>query len=147
MSQGQNKIRCPKCGEEINVNDILYHQVDEQLKKQYNDELAKEKEKYEVESSKLDKERKQLEANKKKQEEEIDNQVKEKINQREIVLKKKYKAEAEEEQSDAISSLREELEEKSGKIKELNKITIELEKLKREKMNLRNQSRQNQKKN
>lgn len=136
MSQEQNNISCPKCGEEINVNDILYHQVDEQLQKQYNDMLAKEKEKYEIESSKLNEERKKLETNKKKQEEEIDNQVKEKVNQREIALKKKYKAEAEEEQSDAISSLREELEEKSGKIKELNKTTIELEKLKREKNEL-----------
>ena len=34
MNQEQNKINCPKCGEEIDVNDILYHQVDEQLKKQ-----------------------------------------------------------------------------------------------------------------
>ena len=45
MNQEQNKINCPKCGEEIDVNDILYHQVDEQLKKK-NDDISKEKEKY-----------------------------------------------------------------------------------------------------
>ena len=136
MSQEKSIINCPKCDEEINVNDILYHQVDEQLKKQYNDELAKEKEKYEAESSKLIEERKKLEADKKKQEEEIENQVKDKIKQREHSLKKKYKAEAEEEQSDAISSLRAELDEKSSKIKDLNKAAIEIEKLKREKNEL-----------
>ena len=41
MSQEKSIINCPKCGEEIDVNDILYHQVDEQLKKEYKDELAK----------------------------------------------------------------------------------------------------------
>ncbi len=133
MSQENSKINCPSCGEEIDVNDILYHQVDQQLKKQYNDDLTKEKEKYEAEASKLSKEREELEDAKKEQKEEIDNQVKDKVKQKEIDLKKRYKAEAANEQSDAISSLREELEEKSGKIKELNKTTIELEKIKREK--------------
>ena len=75
MSQEKSIINCPKCDEEIDVNDILYHQVDEQLKKQYNDDLAKEKEKYEITSSKLIEEQKKLEADKKKQEEEIENQV------------------------------------------------------------------------
>ena len=35
MKQEKNIINCPECGETIDVNDILYHQVDEQLKKQY----------------------------------------------------------------------------------------------------------------
>jgi len=136
MNQEKSIINCPQCGEEIDVNDILYHQVDEQLKKQYNDELAKEKEKIDAQSSKLNEERKKLEANKRVQDEEIERQVKGEIKQRELALKKKYKAEAAEEQSDALSSLREELDEKSGKIKELNKTSIEFEKLKREKNEL-----------
>ncbi len=136
MNQDKSIINCPKCGEEINVNDILYHQVDAQLKKKYNVELAKEKEKIEAQSSKLNEERKKLEADKKLQDEKIEKQVKDEIKQRELALKEKYKAEAEEEQSDAIRSLQEEVEEKSGKIKELNKTSIELEKLKREKNEL-----------
>ena len=133
MSQEKSKINCPKCGEEIDVNDILYHQVDEQLKKQYSDELAREKEKYDAQASKLEEDRKKLEAEKNQQEEEIAKQVNDEVKQRELALKKKIKAEAEEEQSDALSSLREELDEKSNKIKELNKTSVELEKIKREK--------------
>ena len=98
--------------------------------------MAKEKEKYDARSSKLNEERKKFEADKKLQDEEVEKQVKDEIKQREFTLKKKYKAESEEEQSDALSSLREEVEEKSGKIKELNKTSIELEKLKREKNEL-----------
>ncbi len=133
MAEDKSKINCPNCGEEIDVNDILYHQVDQDLKQKYNDDLAKEKQKYEAETSKLNEEREKLEEERRKQKEEIENQVKAELKQKEIDLKKKYKAEAEDEQSEAISSLREELEEKSGKIKELNKATAELEKVKREK--------------
>ena len=136
MSRGKSKINCPKCGEEIDVNDILYHQVDEQLKKKYSDELAKEKEKYDAQASKLEEDRKKLEAEKNKQQEEITKQVNDEIKQREIALKKRIKSEAEEEQSDALNSLREELNEKSSKIKELNKTSVEFEKLKREKSEL-----------
>ncbi|NOZ11511.1 MAG: DUF2130 domain-containing protein [Gammaproteobacteria bacterium] len=136
MNHEKSVINCPKCGEDIDVNEILYHQVDEQLKKKYNDDLAKEKEKIDAQSTKLDKERERLEADKKLQKENIEEQVKEEVKQRELALKKKYKAEAEEEQSGALKSLREELEEKSGKIKELYKTSIELEKLKREKNEL-----------
>jgi hypothetical protein len=133
MNQEKSIINCPQCSKEINVNDILYRQVDEQLKKQYNDELAKEREKTDVQSSKLNEERKKFEADKKLQDEKIEQQVKDEIKQRELVLKKKYKAEAEEAQSGALKLLRDELEEKSGTIKELNKASIELEKIKREK--------------
>ena len=133
MTIDKSKINCPNCGEEIDVNDILYHQVDQDLKQKYNEDLAKEKHKYEAENSKLSKERTKFEKEKVNHKEEIENTVKYKLKQKEINLKKKYKAEAEEEQSDAINSLREELTEKSGKIKELNKTSIELEKVKREK--------------
>ncbi|MFK7816289.1 MAG: DUF2130 domain-containing protein [Gammaproteobacteria bacterium] len=136
MKQEKSIINCPQCGEDIDVNDILYHQVDEQLKKQYNDELAKQKDIINTQTSKLKDERKALESAKKSQEEMVEKQVKDEVKQKELALKKKYKAEAEEEQSDALTSLREELKEKSGKIKELNKTSIQLEKLKREKAEL-----------
>jgi hypothetical protein len=133
MSQEKSKIQCPGCGIEIDVNDILYHQVDEQLKKEYSDELKKEKEKFDTQSMALKNEREALKEEKAKQEEAIAKQVSDEVKEKEIALKKKIKAEAEEEQSSAFNSLREELDEKSSKIKELNKTTIEFEKLKREK--------------
>jgi hypothetical protein len=133
MTQGQNKINCPNCGDEIDVQDILYHQVDEQLKKKYQDEIAKEKEAFDVKSSELEVQQKAFDAQKKKQQEEIEKQVVDKVKASEILLKKKLKNEAEQEQSEAITSLKEELNEKSSKIKELNKTTVELERTKREK--------------
>lgn len=136
MSQEQNKISCPECGEEINVNDILYHQVEEKLENKYNKDIAKEQEKYNSLSSKLKKDRETLESEKQQQSEQVNQQVKSELKKQEISLKEKYKAEAEEEQSEAINSLQNELKEKSGKIKELNKASAEIEKLKREKEEL-----------
>ena len=111
-------------------------QVDEQLKKQYRDELAKEKEKYDTHTSKLNEDRRQLEAEREKQKEEIDKQVYAGLKQKEISLRKKIKAEAEEEQADALTSLREELDEQTNKTRDFNKTKVEFEKLKREKNEL-----------
>ena len=126
MSQEKSKIQCPGCGIEIDVNDILYHQVDEQLKKEYRDELKKEKEKFDSQSIALEKEKVALLEEKARQKEEIaqkvSDEVKEKVREKELALKKKIKAEAEEEQSSALNALREELNDKSSKIKELKSI-------------------------
>ncbi|PCJ58197.1 MAG: Caldesmon [Planctomycetota bacterium] len=133
MRPDKSKISCPECGEEIDVNNILYHQLDEQLKKQYKVDLAKEKGKFDVESSKLLDDRKKLDAEKVQNAEQIEKQVKDGIKKKEVDLKKKIKAEAAEEQAEAMTSLKEELDEKSKKLKKLNKTSAELEKVKREK--------------
>ncbi len=126
-------ISCPNCNEEIDVNDILYHQVNEQLKQQYQDELRKEQENFAKQSSELAVERRALAKEKAEQSELIERQLKAELSKREVALANKIKGEAAEEQRDAIESLRLELEEKSSKVKELNKTTIQLETLKREK--------------
>lgn len=133
MTQDQTTISCPNCGTEIDVNDILYHQVDEQLKKKYQDEIRRERAKFESQASALEEQRKALAAEKQKQTERLAEQVREQLKAKESKLKKKLKKEAAEEQQDALATMRDELEEKSNKLKELNKATAELERLKREK--------------
>jgi len=133
MSQEKNQIKCPNCGEEIDVNDILHHQVESQLKKEYEDKSNKQKEEFSKQTINLEKQRQDLDAEKSNQQESIDKKVNDGIKQKESDLKKQIKADVEEEQSDALKSLREDLDEKSSKIKELNKTTVEFEKLKREK--------------
>ena len=132
MSQEKNQIKCPNCGEEIDVNDILHHQVESQLKKEYEDKSNKQKEEFSKQTINLEKQRQDLDAEKSKQQESIDKKVNDGIKQKESDLKKQIKADVEEEQSDAFKLLKEDLDEKSSKIKELNKATVEVEKLKRE---------------
>ncbi|OOZ35958.1 DUF2130 domain-containing protein [Solemya velesiana gill symbiont] len=133
MSQQQNRIECPNCGHEIDVNEILYHQLDEELKKKYNDELAREKLKLsdreaQIKSQQdaLADERANLEA-----------KIAEGIKSEKARLEAQIKARAEEELSERIKALQSELADKSEKVKELNKSKSEIERLKREQDELR----------
>ena len=42
MSQESSEIKCPHCGEEIDVNEALSRQYEDELRKQYDDKLARE---------------------------------------------------------------------------------------------------------
>ena len=55
--QNPTQIKCPNCGTEIDVQDILAHQVEEQIKVKYQSALADEKKKYDVQQAALAKEK------------------------------------------------------------------------------------------
>ena len=137
MNQQTNKIECPNCGHKIDVNDILYHQVDGELKKKYSAELAREKDKYQDKLDSLNEERKKLEGEKKRQDEAVADAIKAGLKEEEKRLQAEIRARMEEEQSERIRSLQEELDQKSGQLKEFNKAKSEIERLKREKGELR----------
>jgi hypothetical protein len=137
MNQQTNKIECPNCGHKIDVNDILYHQVDEELRKKYSAELAREKDKYQDKLDSLNEERKKLEGEKKRQDEAVADAIKAGLKEEKKRLQAEIRARMEEEQSERIRSLQEELDQKSGQLKEFNKAKSEIERLKREKVELR----------
>ena len=41
MNQESSEIKCPHCGEEIDVNEALSRQLEEELREQYENKLAK----------------------------------------------------------------------------------------------------------
>ena len=137
MENRPNKIECPNCGQLIDVNELLYHQLDDELKKQYNDQLAKEKQKFQSQYDSLGAEKTDLENEKKKLKETIDSGIKEGLNIEKRRLEEEIKKKVEEEQSDRISSLENELNQKSKQLKEFNKAKSEIERLKREKDELK----------
>ncbi|CAM3624109.1 DUF2130 domain-containing protein [Zobellia roscoffensis] len=131
------QIKCPNCGTSIDVQDILAHQLEEEIKQKYQSQIAVEKKRYEFEQEKLRREKAEF-LEKKKQENELfqerlENQLKEGKKEIESKLKLKLK----EEQSDQFDALQKELNEKSEQIKELNRTKAEIEKLKREKSELK----------
>ena len=133
----ENQIKCPNCGTSIDVQDILAHQLEEEIKQKYQSQIAEEKKKYETEQEKLKEEKLEFEQKKKKEnelfQERLDNQLKEGKKEIESKLKLKLK----EEQSEQFDALQKELNEKSEQIKELNRTKAEIEKLKREKSELK----------
>ena len=41
MPQESNTVRCPNCAHELDVNDILYKQLDDELRQKYEAQLAR----------------------------------------------------------------------------------------------------------
>jgi len=135
--QNQSKIKCPECGNEIDVQDVLKHQVEEQIRQEYNTKLAEEKKKNEVRAKQLADEKEAFEELRQKEsevfQEKLDVKVKEKLKQKEITLKSKI----EEENSEQFNELQKELAEKSEQVKDFHKAKGDIERLKREKDELK----------
>jgi hypothetical protein len=134
--QNQSKITCPNCGSLIDVQDALSHQLEEEIKKDYNIKLSKEKENYEQQSRVLAEEKAAFEDKKKKENELFQERFDIKIKEERKFLEIKLKAKMQEEQADQIRDLQKELDEKSEKVKELNKNKMEIARLQREKAEL-----------
>ena len=133
------KIQCPHCGGDIDVNNVLSHQLEEQYKKKYTAELSAEKKKYELEKNKLDEQRLMLEEQRAEQQRVVDEQVAKRMNEQRVKLEKELSAKITEEQSQEIAEYKKELNDKSEKLKELMKTKAENERLVREKNELRQQ--------
>lgn len=135
--KNETQIKCPNCDTSIDVQDILAHQLEEEIKQKYQSQVAAEKKKYEQEQEKLKQEKLDFEQKKKKEnelfQERLENQLK--ADKREIESKLKLKLK--EEQSEQFEALQKELNEKSEQVKELNRSRAEIEKLKREKGELK----------
>ncbi|MDO6596652.1 DUF2130 domain-containing protein [Oceanihabitans sp. 2_MG-2023] len=135
--KNETQIKCPNCGTSIDVQDILSHQLEEEIKQKYQSQIAEEKKKYATQQEKLKQEKFDFEQKKKKEnelfQERLENQLKQDKKEIEANLKRKLK----EEQSDQFDALQKELNEKSEQVKELNRSKAEIEKLKREKGELK----------
>ncbi|MDD3774420.1 MAG: DUF2130 domain-containing protein [Sulfurovaceae bacterium] len=133
-------IKCPNCGTEIDINEALYHQLENKHKQEW---LA-EKKKQEAEMQTARKEYKaHLDALKakeeefKEQQERFDDEVRkaagEQLRIDRLKMQESIKAQVMAEQSGALESMRKELDAKTEQVKELNNSKIEIERLKREK--------------
>tara|TARA_B110001450_G_C17621795_1_gene481528 strand:- start:206 stop:1489 length:1284 start_codon:yes stop_codon:yes gene_type:complete len=135
--KNDNQIKCPNCGTSIDVQDILAHQLEEEIKQKYQSQIAEDKKKNEAEQEKLKQDKLAFEQKKKQEnelfQERLESQLKEEKKAIEVKLKSKLK----EEQSEQFEALQKELNEKSEQVKELNRSKAEIEKLKREKGELK----------
>jgi len=136
MSQ-QNQIKCPNCGTAIDVQDILAHQLEDEIKQKYQAQLTEEKNKYSAEQEKLEKAKEEFERKKKQENELFQDRLEKQLREDRVAIEAKVKRKLTEEQEDQFKSLQKELNEKSEQVKELNRSKAEIEKLKREKSELK----------
>ena len=137
INHNENQIKCPNCGTDIDVQDILSHQLEEEIKQKYQQQLNTEKKKYDAEFESLNKAKEAFEQAKKQEnelfKERLEKSLKEATKEAELKIKSKLI----EEQADQFKALQQELNEKSEQVKELNRSKAEIEKLKREKSELK----------
>ena len=84
----QTKVKCPNCGSSIDVQDILAHQLEEEIKQKYQSQLADEKRKYESEFESLNKAKEEFEQKKKRRMSYSRNDLRNKLRKKKKRLKK-----------------------------------------------------------
>ena len=137
LMKNETQIKCPNCGTTIDVQDILSHQLEEEIKQKYQSQIAEEKKKYATEFEGLNKAKEEFEKKKKQENELFQERLETQLKQEKKAIEEKVKAKLKEEQSEQFDALQKELNEKSEQIKELNRTKVEIEKLKREKAELK----------
>jgi hypothetical protein len=129
----ESKIKCPNCGTEIDVQDVLSHQLEEDIKKSYTAKLAEEKQKYESQTKALELKEIAFEEKKRKENELFQDRLDAKIKEERALIEVKIKDKLEQEQAEQYKMLQKELNEQSEKLKELSRSKAEISKLIREK--------------
>jgi len=133
----ETKIECPNCGTVINVNDVLSHQLEDDLRKKYAIQLAGEKKKYDAELQLLNLQKEEFEKKKQKENELFQEKLQSKLKEERLILEKHLKTKISEEQSEQVAMMQKELLEQSEKLKDLSRSRAEIERLKREKDELK----------
>ncbi|AEA44885.1 DUF2130 domain-containing protein [Fluviicola taffensis] len=128
-----NQISCPNCGTPIDVNDILAHQLEEQIQRKYQGQLNEVRDEFTQKQDVLLREKEEFEEKKRRENELFQERFEQKLKEERKTLEEKLKLKLVEEQGEQFALLQKELNEKSEQIKELNRTKAEIEKLKREK--------------
>jgi hypothetical protein len=139
MPKAQNIINCPKCGAEINVSDVLYHQVEEKLQRDYENKNARRQREYDKKLKEIEDEKTTLAKQKESLQHQIDSAVQQRLKSETTQLEKKLRTQIEDEKSEQVKALETELKQKSEQVKDLNKTKADVARLQREKSELKEQ--------
>ena len=126
-----SSISCPHCGKPINVSDVLFHQVQDQLKKDFEAQSAIKDKEIQSKEQVLLWEREALEKAQASMQENVDTAVKKKLSAEKISLEKTLRRQIEEEKSEQVAMLETELAEKSTQITCHNKLKADYARLQR----------------
>ncbi|KRB58074.1 DUF2130 domain-containing protein [Flavobacterium sp. Root186] len=133
----QSSIQCPNCGTNIDVNDILKHQLEDSIRKEFQQKATIQNKELELKNEQLEKAKAEFEAKKKQENELFAERLEREKKTVEKEITEKLKTKLDEENKDRLLLMEKELSEKSEKLRELNKMTGEIAKLQREKLEMK----------
>jgi hypothetical protein len=133
----QTSIKCPNCGFTIDVNDILKHQLEESIRKEFQLKATAQAKELAAKNEKLAVAIAEFEVKKKQENELFAERLEKEKKAAEIEITVKLKTKLEEETKDRLLGMEKELSEKSEKLRELSKMEGEVAKLQREKLEMK----------
>ncbi len=128
-----NQINCPNCGTAIDVQDILSHQLEEEIKQKYQAQLQQSQLKVKEEEKRLAQLQADFEDKKRKENEIFQERLEKQLAEQKKDMELKLKAKFNQENAEQFAEMQKELVEKSEQLKELHRSKVEIERLKREK--------------
>ena len=136
----QTTIKCPNCGTEIDINEVLYHQLENKYKnehlaekKKLEAEIEAKRKEYKTHLDSLKVKEEEFKEQKEKFEEEIKKATQIQLKAERVKLQEELRKEILDEQSESMALLQKQLEEKSNQVKELNVAKAQIGQLQREK--------------
>ena len=139
MTTNEQKIKCPKCGESISIDDVLAHQIEEKIKKELSEENRLKEAEIVRQKKELEDQKNKLEEAQKNAQIEVNKKVAEKLITEKSALWKQAQIEAEKQKTGEIKLLEEQMRGKDAKLAEANvealKARVDRKKLEEEKKN------------
>ena len=136
----QTTIKCPNCNTEIDINEVLYHQLENKYKsehlaekKKLEAEVEAKRKEYKTHLDNLKAKEEEFKEQKEKFEEEIKKATQIQLKAERVKLQDELRKEILDEQGESIALLQKQLEEKSNQVKELNVAKAQIGQLQREK--------------
>ena len=136
----QTTIKCPNCQTEIDINEVLYHQLENKYKsehlaqtKKLEAEIEAKRKEYKTHLDSLKAKEEEFKEQKEKFEEEIKKATQIQLKAERVKLQEELRKEILDEQSESMAMLQKQLEEKSNQVKELNVAKAQIGQLQREK--------------
>jgi len=139
MKPEENSIKCPNCGSQIDVNDVLKHQLEEKMKSEFQHKFSELQRNIELKEQNILREKEEFEKKKQRENEIFQERLEQAKKSAEKEIQLKLKKQIEEEQKDQLEVLNKELAEKSEKLRELNKMQAQIAMLQREKSEMKEQ--------
>ncbi|NWL04263.1 DUF2130 domain-containing protein [Flavobacterium collinsii] len=133
----QTSIQCPHCKTTIDVNDVLKHQLEETVRKEFQQKANQQNLELATKNEEFNKAKAEFEAKKEKENALFIERLEKEKKSAEKEITQKLKNKLEEENKDRLAEMEKELSEKSEKLRELNKMQGEIAKLEREKLEMK----------
>lgn len=131
------QISCPRCGEPIDVQDILAHQLEDEIKLKYDRAAQVEKQHLKDREDAFRHSLVDFEEKKKRENELFQERLDKQLKEKQVESELKIRARLQEEQAEQFKLMQQELNEKSEQLKELNRSKAEIARLMREREELK----------